>query len=70
MFRSHKYHGQVCMLLHVNSYAAGTLIVGYALNSFFFGATAPIWALAYLHETVRLNSLIFQKLIIFMMLKI
>jgi hypothetical protein len=24
--------------------------------SFFFGATAPIWALAYLHETLRFTS--------------
>jgi hypothetical protein len=23
---------------------------------FFFGATAPVWALAYLHETLRLTS--------------
>jgi hypothetical protein len=23
---------------------------------FFFGATAPIWALAYLHETLRFTS--------------
>jgi hypothetical protein len=25
-------------------------------NFFFFGATAPIWALAYLHETLRFTS--------------
>jgi hypothetical protein len=23
---------------------------------FFFGATAPVWALAYLHETLRFTS--------------
>jgi hypothetical protein len=25
---------------------------------FFFGATAPIWALAYLHETLRFTSVL------------
>jgi hypothetical protein len=26
---------------------------------FFIGATAPIWALAYLHETLRFTSVFF-----------
>jgi hypothetical protein len=26
---------------------------------FFFGATAPIWALAYLHETLRFTSVFY-----------
>jgi hypothetical protein len=25
---------------------------------FYFGATAPIWALAYLHETLRFTSVL------------
>jgi hypothetical protein len=35
MFRSHKNHHQVCMLLHVNCNFVGTLITCYVLNSFF-----------------------------------
>jgi hypothetical protein len=32
------------------------LNIKYLLNYFFFGATAPIRALAYLHETLRFVS--------------
>jgi hypothetical protein len=35
VFRSHKDHRQVCMLLHVNCYIVGTLIISYVLNYLF-----------------------------------
>jgi hypothetical protein len=34
----------------------GTYTTNQAICFFFFGATAPIWALAYLHETLRFTS--------------
>jgi hypothetical protein len=33
-----------------------SLLPSYYLCIFFFGATAPLWALAYLHETLRFTS--------------
>jgi hypothetical protein len=42
MFRSHKDRRQVCMLLHVNCYTVGTLIMRYVLNSFFTTCTKVI----------------------------
>jgi hypothetical protein len=39
-----------------SSFRDDTNITCYVWTFFFFGATTPIWALAYLHETLRFTS--------------
>jgi hypothetical protein len=39
---SHKDHRQLCMLLHVNCYTVGTLIICFLFDSFFITCTKVI----------------------------